>query len=90
MHAGLPADAALPGQRAARRCWRRLVGVVKFRTFEVQKDLGHTTTQGKYARLCTLVDTRSHPITTIRSSILFDTPNHDICISNMLVFTSGL
>lgn len=55
----LPADAALPGQRAAWRGRGGLVGVVELRTLEVQNDLGHTTTtQGQYARLCAHVDTR--------------------------------
>lgn len=35
----LPADAALPGQSAAGRSWRCLIGVVEIRTFQVQNDL---------------------------------------------------
>lgn len=37
----LPADAAPPGHAAAGRRWRRLEGVVKFTTFQVQEHLGN-------------------------------------------------
>lgn len=35
----LPADAALPGQGAAGRSWRRLISVVEIRAFQVQNHL---------------------------------------------------
>lgn len=71
VHRGLPADAALPGQRAAWRGRRRLVGVGKLRTFEVQNDLGHRTTQGEYARPCTPVHTQ-----------VSNTPDHNVIMNN--------
>lgn len=82
----LPADAALPGQRAAWRGRGGLVGVVELRTLEVQNDLGHRTTQGQ----CAHVDTCNHPITISRSSVLLNSPNHNLIITATLVVAARL